>query len=66
MNFNSKAFTINGGGTQKECLVSQDHSQNITLNDRYIYENFFLVDFFSLDIYIFFIKMMVIFYDLDD
>jgi hypothetical protein len=41
-------------GVHKRNASPQNHSQDITLNDRYIYKIIYLVDFlFSLDIHIF-------------
>ncbi len=44
----------------------QNHSQDTTLNDQYIYEINFLEDFFYYILMYFLIKMVVIFCDLDD
>jgi len=54
-------------GVHKRNVSPQNHSQDITLNDHYIYEIICLVDFFfPLDTHILKIKMVATFYDLDD
>ncbi len=52
-------------GVHKSNVLPQNHLQDSTLNDHYIYQIIYLVDFsFSLDLHLLF--MVVIFCDLDD
>ncbi len=63
--FCCRAFKVSLGaitvGVHKRNVSPQNHFQDITLNDNYIYEFFFLIDIFSLNTRFFIIKLMVIF-----
>jgi hypothetical protein len=54
-------------GAHKKNVSPQNHLHDSTLNDHYVYQIIYLlIIYFSLDIHIIFIKMVVINYDLDD